>query len=60
VNRVDHFFQAVLVVLTVRRILVGGFEHEIDGGVEVAARAGNIVRLVEPFTVLKRLLGAQH
>ena len=38
VDGIHHLVQAAFERLPVRRILVGGFQHQVDGGVEFLAR----------------------
>jgi hypothetical protein len=60
VNGFGHLLQAALEVLPVGRAFVRGLEHQIHGGVEGAAGLGDMVRLIKPLPLLKRLLGAHH
>jgi len=60
VNRIHHLFQAMLVCLTVRRIVIRSLEHQIDGGVEFAAGALQILALVTSLRDPQMLLGTTH
>ncbi|HJZ96132.1 MAG TPA: hypothetical protein VKE70_06480 [Candidatus Solibacter sp.] len=53
---VSHILEFFLEFLTISWIQIAGFEHQIDGSVELAAGVGQILNLVEALPGLESLL----
>ena len=48
-NAIHHGVQLIVEVLAIRHILAAGFQHQIDGTIELAPRVGDVLNLVIPF-----------